>query len=190
MGDVKTILPSPCLPSLLKVRLSQNEKGECKQKPRVKIVKEREFKIRCQWCMTRKCTLCKSKFKSMKELNDHMMDDHKYKFLCKYHHCHKSFCSQTSADCHIRHHSPGHYQYEKCSKMYQKYTLEAYFNMLSEKGYQCTYPKCDRVYKSQVGYNQHFLTYMQPKDKVSCPVCDKSFYLKKYLDEHLKKAFR
>ena len=43
--------------------------------------------------------------------------------------------------------------------------------------------------KSQAEYNQHLLTHKQPKDKVSCPVCDKSFDLKKYLDEHLK-AFR
>ena len=54
-------------------------------------------------------------------------------------------------------------------------------------GYKCTYPKCDRIYKSQAEYNRHLLTYTQPKDKVRCHVCDKAFDLKKYLDEHLKK---
>ena len=43
------------------------------------------------------------------------------------------------------------------------------------------------VYKSQAEYHHQLLTNMQPKDKVSCPICDKVFDLKKYLDEHLKK---
>ena len=121
--------------------------------------------------MTRKCVLCKSKFKSTKELNDHMTEDHKYKFLCKYCHCRKSYSSQLSADCHIRHHSPGCYQCDKCSKMFhEKYTLEAHLNTHSEKVYQCTYLKCDRVYKSQAEYNRHLLTHAQPKEKVSCLV--------------------
>ena len=113
------------------------------------------------------------KFKSTKELNDHVMDEHKYKFLRKYHRCHKSYSSKVSADHHIRHHSPGHYQYDKCSKMFhKKYTLKAHLNMHIEKGYQCTYLKCDRVYKSQAEYNQHLLSHKKPKDKVTCPVCE------------------
>ena len=99
--------------------------------------------------------------------------------------------AKVSADHHIRHHSPGRYQCDKCSKMFhKKYTLEAHLNMYSEKGYQCTYLTCDRVYKLQGEYNRHLLTHTQPKEKVSCSVCGKSFNLKKYLDEHLEKTWR
>ena len=132
--------------------------------------------------MTKKCSLCKEKLKLTKELNDHITNEHEYEFLCKYCRCHKSYSSKLSADRHIRHHSPGHYQCDKCSKMFhKKYILEAHLNTHMDCGYQCTYPKCDRVYKSQVEYNHHLLTHMQPKDKVSCPICDKVFDLKNIL---------
>ena len=106
------------------------KKVKTKRNPRVNIVKERQFKIRRWQCTTRKCTLCKQKFKLMKQLNDHVTKDHK----CKYHHCRKSYSSKVLADHHIRHHSPGHYQCDKCSKMFhKKYTLEAHLNMHSDK---------------------------------------------------------
>ena len=132
--------------------------------------------------------LCPKKFKYTKELNDHISNEHNYKFLCKFHPCHKAYSSKLSADCHICHHSPGRYQCDKCSKMFhEKYVLESHLNTHTGHGYKCTYPKCDRIYKSQAEYNQHLLTHTQHKEKVHCHVSDKAFDLKKYLDEHLKK---
>ena len=55
--------------------------------------------------MTRRCSLCPKNFKSTKELNDHISNEHNYKFLCKFHPCHKAYNSKLSADRHIRHHS-------------------------------------------------------------------------------------
>ena len=164
-------------------------KRKCrKRKPKVKIVKGKEFKIRRWQCTTWRCSLCPKKFKSTKELNDHISNEHDYKFLCKFHPCHKAYSSKLSADCHIHHHSPGRYQCDKCSKMFhEKYVLESHLNTHTGHGYKCTYPKCDRIYKLQAEYNWHLLTHTQPKEKVRCHVCDKAFDLKKYLDEHLKK---
>ena len=136
MGDVKPATLTPPSPSPEHESKPKHKKRKCKHKPRVKIIKEHEYKIRHQQCMSRKCVLCKSKFKSTKEPNDHMTEDHKYKFLCKYRCCRKSYSSKISADHHIRHHSLGHYQCHKCSKMFhEKYTLEAHLNMHSEKGF-------------------------------------------------------
>ena len=108
MGDVKTThLCPPHLPPEHEPQ-PKCKKRKLKHKPRVKIVKEHEYKIRCQQCMTRKCVLCKSKFKSTKELNDHMTEDHKYKFLCKYHHFRKSYSSKILKkylDEHLKRHS-------------------------------------------------------------------------------------
>ena len=69
---------------------TKHKKRKQLRKPSVKIVKEHEFKITRHQCMTRKYTLCNKKFKSMKELNDHVTEHHQYRFLCKYHHCRKS----------------------------------------------------------------------------------------------------
>ena len=77
--------------------------------------------------MTRRCSLCPKTFKSTKELNDHISNEHNYKFLCKFCPCHKAYSSKLSADRHIRHHSPGRYQCDKCSKMFhEKYVLESH----------------------------------------------------------------
>ena len=117
-------------------------KQKCtKRKLKVKIVKKKEFKIRRRWCMTRRCSLCPKKFKSTKELNDHISNEHNYKFLCKFCPCHKAYNSKLSADWHMCHHSPGRYQCDKCSKMFhEKYVLESHLNTHTGHGYKCTYP--------------------------------------------------
>ena len=93
-------------------------------------MKEKEFKIRRWRCMTRRCSLCPKKFKSTKELNDHISNEHNFKFLCKFHPCHKAYSSKLSAGHHIHHHSPGRYQCDKCSKMFhEKYVLESHHHL-------------------------------------------------------------
>ena len=116
--------------------------------------------------MTRRCSLCPKKFKSTKKLNDHFSNEHNYKFLCKFCPCHKAYGSELSADHHIHHHSCGRYQCDKCSKMFhEKYVLESHLNTHTGHGYKCTYPKCDRIYKSQAKYNWHSLTHTSPRKK-------------------------
>ena len=63
------------------------KKPKCKhkKKPRIKIIKEREFGICCRRKSTnRKCTLYKESFKSARELSAHVKEKHKYRFLCNY----------------------------------------------------------------------------------------------------------
>ena len=126
-----------------------------KKETQSKNCERKGFKIRRRQCMTRRCSLYPKKFKSTKELNDHISYEHNYKFLCKFHPCHKEYSSKLSADRHIHHHSPGRYQCDKCSKMFhEKYVLESHLNTHTGHGYKCTYPKCDRIYKSQAKYNR------------------------------------
>ena len=75
-----------------------------------------------------------------------------------------------------------------CGKQfYEEYNLEVHIiTHDSEKFFSCVYPNCTRRYKSKVGYNQHIKTHMDWQSEFSCPVCDKGFDFKKYLDEHLK----
>ena len=62
-------------------------------------MKEKEFKIRRWQCTTRRCSLCPKKFKSTKELNDHISNEHNYKFLCKFCPCHKAYSSKLIGTC-------------------------------------------------------------------------------------------
>ena len=55
-----------------------------------------------------------------------------------------------------------------------------------KKGYACTYPKCDRIYKSPAEYNKHLKKHCSSRPPSKCSVCDRSFEEKKYLDEHMK----
>ena len=69
---------------------------KCKKK--AKVVKSKEYKI---WqpkkrAFIRKCSLCSEKFRSQKELNDHVAGYHKYKFLCSDRKCGKTFGSLES----------------------------------------------------------------------------------------------
>ena len=128
-------------------------KPKCHKKRKTRVVKEKKYILhRCRWCMTRKCLLCGKKFASTQALNIHVTDKHEYKFLYKFRKCRSEYSSQTLADRHIRHHSPPRYQCEHCGKQFhEKYVLEAHTNVHTEKGYECTYPKCHRIYKSPAG---------------------------------------
>ena len=76
---------------------------------------------------------------------------------------------------------------DNCGKQFhEKYVLEAQTNVHTEKGYACTYPKCDRIYKSPAEYNRHLKKHHSSRPPSKCSVCDRSFEEKKYLDEHKK----
>ena len=115
--------------------------------------------------MTRKCSLCGKKFYSTKQLSHHMTEEHKYQFLYKYCKCRRSYSSRNLMERHIRHHSPW-YMCEEC-----RCTSECAL----QKGYACTYPKCDHVYKSAAEYQRHLKKHHEPREPLTCSECDKSF---------------
>ena len=84
--------------------MKKPKKQKCRRrKPRVKIVKEKEFTLhRCHRCMTRKCPLCGKKVDSTKLLNLHVMEEHdNYQFLCKFHKFRRSYSSSKSVRRHV-----------------------------------------------------------------------------------------
>ena len=86
----------------------------------------------------------------------------------------------TSVGRHIRHHSPPRYQCKQCGKQFhQKYVLEAHTNVHSKKGYACTYPKYDRIYKPLAEYQRHLKRHRAPRQPSTCHECGKSFKEKK-----------
>ena len=101
------------------------QKRKCKHKPRVKIVKEKEFTFhRHHRCMTRKCPLCGKKIDSTKLLNCHVMEEHdNYQFLCKFCKCRRSYSSRNSADRHTRHHSSPRFMCDACGKQFMSLRL-------------------------------------------------------------------
>ena len=163
-------------------------KSKHRKKRKTQVVKEKKYILRRRRrCMTRKCSLCGKKFASTQALNIHVTDEHEYKFLCKFRKCRSEYSSQTLADRHTRHHSPPRYQCEHCGKQFhEKYVLEAYTNVHTEKGYECTYPKCHCIYKSPAKYNRHLKKHSSSRPSSKCSVCDQSFKEKNYLDEYMK----
>ena len=74
---------------------------------------------------------------------------------------------------------------DSCGKQFnEKYVFEAHKNVHSDKSNACTYPNCDRVYKSAAEY--HLKKHREPPQSSTCSECDKPFEEKKYLDEHVK----
>ena len=94
-------------------------KPKHRKKRKTRVVKEKKYILgrHCQ-CTTRKCSLCGKKFASTQALNIHVKDEHEYKFLCKFRKCRSEYSSQTSADRHIRHHSPPRYQCEHWNRQF------------------------------------------------------------------------
>ena len=115
MGHVPHVnTPSPSHPSPPSTEMKK-PKPKHRKKRKTRVVKEKKYILcRCCRCMTRKCSLCGKKFASAQALNIHVTDKHEYKFFYKFRKCRSEYSSQTSADRHIRHHSPPRYQCEHC----------------------------------------------------------------------------
>ena len=178
MGNAKTTLSSP--PPFPPEHEPKPKCKRRKHKPRVKIVKEKEFTLcRCHQCVTRKCPLCGKKVDSTKLLNRHVMQEHNnYQFLCKFHRCRMSYSSRNSVDRHIRHHLPPRFMCDTCGKQFhEKYVFKAHKNVHSKKCYTCTCPKCDHVYKSAAECQRHLKYTVSPRN--SEPVVSVINHLKK-----------
>ena len=159
--------------------MKKPKKCRCRRKkPQVKIVKEKKFTLhRCRQCMTRKCPLCGQKVDSTKLLNRHVRREahDNYKLLSKFCKCQSSYSSRNSVDRQIRHHSPPRFMCDSCGKQFhEKYVFEAH-KIHSDKSCACTYPNCDRVYKSAAKYQRHLKKHREPLESNTCTECDKSF---------------
>ena len=66
-----------------------------RKKKKVKVMHSREYKIRRpkERPVIKKCSLRSESFDSQLELNLHTQSVHKYRFLCHYRQCGKTFCS-------------------------------------------------------------------------------------------------
>ena len=71
------------------------------RKPTQIVIKQKEFRIHQGARYTKKlCTLCGKKFECQKDLNDHTMDDHSYRFLCHKSTCGREFSSKATLNKH------------------------------------------------------------------------------------------
>ena len=59
-----------------------------------------------------------------------------------------------------------------------------------EKKFKCTYPRCDKRYKTKAEYSHHYNYRHKQKSaesqEIKCKMCDKMFSKVKYLKEHTK----
>ena len=78
------------------------------------VVKEKTYRICHGSRHTQKCSLCKEKFPSQKELNVHVSNVHSFQFLCKSRKCGKKFSSQAALDNHELIYKGPHFFCTKC----------------------------------------------------------------------------
>ena len=119
-------------------------------------------------------------------MNQHTIDDHKFKFLCKHCKCRKKFVSESRLKKHELCQSTMDYKCKVCGREFpfpSDLTTHEAVN-LDEKKFKCSYPRCNREYKTKVEYHRLYKCHQPSVEAHQCPVCNKVFTNKKYLNEH------
>ena len=95
--------------------LPPKPKHHCHRRRKPIVVKEKTYRICPGSRHTQKrCSLCKEKFPSQKELNVHVSNVHSFQFLCKSRKCGKKFSSQAALDKHELIHKGPRFFCTKC----------------------------------------------------------------------------
>jgi len=123
------------------------------------------------------CNICDGKFKEVKHLKKHMIDNHKDLFCptCKVYHK-----NLTELD---EHHCSKPYQCQSCHRRFGTVCeLKAHSLIHSgEKPHMCDL--CGKGFRQRATLDRHKLTH-QSKKNYSCEICGKNFKFKHYLVSH------
>ena len=148
----------------------------------------KEYKIRRpkKRPVVKKCSLCSESFDSQLELNLHTKSVHKYRFLCSSRQCGKTFGSLETLKKHMLRHGDMKFL---CQVFGQNFPfasdLASHESIHSEeKKFKCTYPKCNKRYKTKAEYNRHYNYRHKQKSvesqEIKCKMCNKMFSEVKY----------
>ena len=152
-----------------------------RRKPTKIVIKQKEFKIfQGARCAKKLCTLCGKKFKCQKDLNDHTMDDHSYRFLCHKRTCGGELSSKAALNKHALTHMPPRYLCTTCGHGFKfQYQLRNHSNTHTDFQIKCRYPRCWRVYKSESEYNRHYKLHKTAYQESDVPPVVRSLQKKK-----------
>ena len=141
------------------------------------VVKEKTYRICRESRHTQKrCSLCKEKFPSQKELNVHVSSVHSFQFLCKSRKCGKKFSSQAALDKHELIHKGPHFFCTKCGDGFLfNYQLKNNANTHVDFVIKCPYPRCGKLYKSEGEYRRHKKVHQTAYQEYACTTCGKKF---------------
>ena len=148
----------------------------------------KEYKIRRpkKRPVVKKCSLCSESFDSQLELNLHTKSVHKYRFLCSSRQCGKTFGSLETLKKHMLRHGDMKFLCQVFGQNFPFASDLASHEIIhsEEKKFKCTYPKCDKRYKTKAEYNRHYNYRHKQKSaesqEIKCKICNKMFSEVKY----------
>ena len=130
-----------------------------------------------------KCKLCKGKFLSVKELNEHHVRDHGIE---KCDNCDKCFTTRSALDKHMYQHREQNWVCDSCGKSFSFETRMLQHKLVhdTEPKHRCTYDSCEKKFKNVGDMNHHIKTH----DKLwyKCPTCPYKNKDKRNCDSHMR----
>ncbi|CAH1777311.1 unnamed protein product [Owenia fusiformis] len=160
------------------------------------------------------CEVCSKAFTSPGRLKQHLIIAHdmdpeneiciegRISRLYKCKTCDKTFQSSSGLRKHEPHHT-GMFICDKCPKQFPtKYSLKKHIeakhmpnskplplNYGSAPPYRCSYEGCDKMCSSMARFRFHFTMHSQD-NMIRCSICDRGFWRKSVLDEHIAVTHR
>jgi len=140
------------------------------------------------------CNQCNKAFKTSSNMYEHMRShDPKNKFICEI--CNKVFKSTPGFTQHMRLHTGELFECSVCKEKFQsrnsmqrheKEVHGVFPNPDGSKSYRCR--SCDVEFDNEADYRTHQKTAHRSSAAIICPVCQKIFWNKPSLKQHIKRT--
>ena len=131
-----------------------------------------------------KCQLCKQKFLTLVELQNHHSTDHS---IVKCNTCSKCFNSKEALSKHMQQHTAYQWICDSCGKgfQYESRMLQHQAIHESESRHHCSRSDCNKKFKNIGDYNRHMKTY-DSGNWYTCSYCTYRNKDKRNRDSHLR----
>ena len=167
-NNIKLLLLPRVLGTAIKIETPANNK---KTKPKLKVFKTVEYKLKRKYSKPRKfsCVKCVEKFETQKELNDHFHAAHP---LVKCNLCQEHFDTPVAMLRHKYKHYEYMYECKICDKGFQfESQKREHMRVHQTQGdWVCFKPKCGKQFKRESKLNMHLFSHNKVPQKCKhCP---------------------
>ena len=122
------------------------------------------------------CQICGQDYRNKSDLANHMGQHEGLTFTCEQ--CGKVFFTCKSFEIHLKVHTEGPITCSQCGKNLE-YPGSLVYHMNTHSGitYDCPLQDCNKSYKSNAMYREHFTYGHNEEDTIPCDYCKKMFKL-------------